>query len=111
MHLAGVPELAAVEEHPVEAGLGPERLVGQVQLVGGCLARVRLVQQVLLGGEDVVLVPDRPAEHVVALDLHLGGEAQQEQLVARRGGGGGGGFFFFFFFFCRERERERDWLR
>ena len=30
-----------------------------------------------LGGEDVVLVGDRPPEHVVALELHLGGEAEQ----------------------------------
>ena len=41
------------------------------------LAGVRLGEQVVLGGEDVALVVDLAAEHVVALDLHLGGEAEQ----------------------------------
>jgi hypothetical protein len=31
----------------------------------------------VLGGEDVALVVDPAAEHVVALDLQLGGEAEQ----------------------------------
>ena len=77
VHLALVAELAAVEEHPVEAGLRAERLERQpLLLVGRRLPGLRLGEQVVLGGEDVGLVGDRPAEHVVALDLHLGGEAR-----------------------------------
>ncbi len=34
-------------------------------------------EQLVLGGEDVALVVDLALEHVVALDLHLGGEAEQ----------------------------------
>ena len=80
VHLALVAELAAVVEHPVEAGLRPERLERQPVLLGGRrLPRLRLGEQVALGGEDVGLVGDRAAEHVVALDLHLGGVLQQRR--------------------------------
>ena len=68
---------AAVEEDPVEAGLGAEGLERELELGGGRLTGVGLVQQVLLRGEDVALVAHLALEDVVALDLHLGGEAEQ----------------------------------
>ena len=53
VHLARVAELAAVVEHPVEAGLRAERLQGALELVGGADVGVGAVEQVLLGGEEV----------------------------------------------------------
>ena len=41
------------------------------------LSRLRAGEQVVLGREDVVVAADLPAEHVVALDLELGGEPEQ----------------------------------
>ena len=77
MHLALVAELAAVVQHAVEAGLRADRLEGAELVVAGALGGVGLREQLVLGGEDVALVVDLALEHVVALDLHLGGEAEQ----------------------------------
>ena len=70
-------ELPAVEEHPVERGLGPERLEGE--LVIRCVfAGLGRSYQSLLGRPEIALGRRRPTEDVVTLDLHLGGVLQQQ---------------------------------
>ena len=75
-----LPELLAVEEHPVEVGDRSERLVRELLLeVVGCL-----VFALGLGQERVfepVVVARLTVEGVVALALHLAGEAQQHRHV------------------------------
>ena len=66
------PELASVEERPVEGRVGSEGLeAGEGELVAGLLLPVGPFDQIVV---QAVLAAAGPVDGVVAFDLHSGGE-------------------------------------
>ena len=77
-HPAGAV-LAAVEQHAVERGFRFERLEGHLQLVGGLLGAVGLLDQALVQPGLLIAALGPAIQDVVALRLHLGGVPHQDR--------------------------------